>query len=231
MQDTWPCPPTTRDAIIKALSPARIGRYMPAAGSDLDLALRLYVWNGRLSEAFVLPCQFAEVAIRNAIATAVAYRFRRSGSWHLPGSPFEHVLNAEGLRQLAAARGRATTEHGGSATVDHCIANLMFGFWTVLTGQRYRNQFWATGIHRYFPGAPAGTTVVDLHRRLVAIRDWRNRMAHHYALFDKGPAAEYDNILTVIGWISPELRSLTVHVSRVGAVIAARPNAQSKEAS
>lgn len=227
MQDTWPCLPAVRDGIIKALSPARIGRYLPAAGgTDLDLALRLYVWNGRLHEAFVLPCQFAEIAIRNAVAAAVAYRFRTAAvPWHLPDSPFEHVLSHEGRRLLAAARDIATTEHGGNATVDHCIANLNFGFWTALTGRRYAKQFWAKGIHWSFRHAPAGTTVEELHRRLTAIRDWRNRMAHHYALFDKGPAAQYGNILTVIGWVSPDLRWLTTEVSRVGTVIKGRPSA------
>jgi hypothetical protein len=144
----------------------------------------------------------------------------------MAGSPFESLLNAEEQRQLATAQDKATAEHGGAATVDYCIANLMFGFWTTMTTQRYRNQFWGRGIHWNFADAPAGTTLADLQRRLQAICDWRNRMAHHYALFDKGPAAEYGNILTVISWISPELRSLTVHVSRVGAVIAARPAAK-----
>lgn len=225
MQDTWSCVPATRAAIIKALSPARIGRYLPAAGgSNLDLALRLYIWNGRLHEAFVLPCQLAEIAIRNAVAGAVAHRFRRSPvPWHLPGSPFERVLSNEGRRLLAFARDTAANEHGGNATVDHCVANLNFGFWTTLTGRHYANQFWGRGVHWQFPHAPPGTTVGELHRRLVAIKDWRNRMAHHYALFDKGPAAQHDNILTVVGWLSPDLRWMTAQVSRVAEVIAARP--------
>jgi hypothetical protein len=104
----------------------------------------------------------------------------------MAGSPFESLLIAEEQRQLATARDKATAAHGGAATVDHCIANLMFGFWTTLTTQRYRNQFWGRGIHwnsRTRPLAPRSRICL---RRLQAIRDWRNRMAHHYALFDKG---------------------------------------------
>lgn len=222
MQDNWSCTPATRDGVFKVLSPARLGRYMPAANLDPNLALRLYIWNGQLHEAFVLPCQFAEIGIRNAIAAAVSYRFRRGG-WHLPGGPLENLLFAEGKRLLTTARDKAVAEHGAAATVDHSIANLPFGFWTTLTTRRFKQHFWSKGIRWSFPHAPASTTVEDLSTRLVAIRDWRNRMAHHYALFDKGPTAEHDNILTVVGWISPELRWLTAQVSRVSAVIAARP--------
>jgi hypothetical protein len=54
-------------AILGAISPDRFGTYLSAAGHDQARALRLYLWNAQLGEAFHLPIQAVEVGLRNSI--------------------------------------------------------------------------------------------------------------------------------------------------------------------
>ena len=71
MQLTFSCTPSALKNIEGTISPARLGRYAGSAGVDKQKALQLYVWNARLCEAFYLPIQLCEVAIRNAIHGAL----------------------------------------------------------------------------------------------------------------------------------------------------------------
>ena len=49
-----------------ALSRERLQKYLVAEGDNLDLALRLYERNMRISEAFYVPLQGLEVCLRNS---------------------------------------------------------------------------------------------------------------------------------------------------------------------
>jgi hypothetical protein len=48
--------------IEKIVQPERIGRYLPAAGNDKDLAFKLYMWNCAVSESFYVSLHFSEIA-------------------------------------------------------------------------------------------------------------------------------------------------------------------------
>lgn len=71
MQEPFSCIADTLDAIEATISPARLKRYIPTAKGDRQLALRLYLWNVRICEAFYFPLQTAEIAARNAIKKPV----------------------------------------------------------------------------------------------------------------------------------------------------------------
>jgi hypothetical protein len=59
------------EAILRAISADRFETYLKAAGHDPSRALRLYLWNAQLGEAFHLPIQAVEVGLRNCINTAL----------------------------------------------------------------------------------------------------------------------------------------------------------------
>jgi hypothetical protein len=59
-------------AILGAISPDRFKPYLHAAGYDEERALDLYLWNARLGEAFHMPIQAVEVALRNSINIALS---------------------------------------------------------------------------------------------------------------------------------------------------------------
>ena len=59
----------------RAISKDRLGTYLSAAGLDKDRALRLYLWNAQVGEAFHLPVQGVEVGLRNCINAALICGF------------------------------------------------------------------------------------------------------------------------------------------------------------
>lgn len=81
MQYPFSCAPGTLTKIEATISAPRLGRYLAEAKNDRNCALRLYVWNARICEAFYLPSQLAEVALRNALHAALCENF--SGNWHM----------------------------------------------------------------------------------------------------------------------------------------------------
>ena len=96
--------------VERVLSPQRIGRYLPAARGDKQLAFRLYLWNLRLCEAFYLPCHFCEVAIRNGLHEALKARFG-SEDWHLDQKVLARLPERQKVELTDVIR-RARAEHG-----------------------------------------------------------------------------------------------------------------------
>src|SRR3546814_3966591 len=59
--------------------------------------------------------------------------------------------------------------------------------------------------------------------RLNQLRLFRNKIAHHYAIFDKAPRAEFSNALAVIGWICPHTHWLVTEIANVERMLSRRP--------
>jgi hypothetical protein len=212
--------PATLRAVQTTLSPARLARYLPAAGGNADLALRLYLWNARICEAFYLPCQIAEVACRNVIARALADRYGMHWYNH---EPFLSILPNRLRDEVDKVVGHERARHGVSLTMDHVISNLTFGFWVHLLTKGFDFILWKRGMSPYFRHAPAGMARLDLHQRVDRVRMFRNRIAHHEAVFDKRPMAEHNNIFLVVGWICVETQWLLAQLAGVARTINSRP--------
>lgn len=212
--------PAVHADIERCLSGPRLSRFMPAAGGDKHLALRLYVWNARICEAFYLPLQFAEVCLRNAIKSALELRY--GIGWESNGI-FLCTLPRRLVTELNDVTAKERLSKGAALTTDHIVSSLPFGFWAHLLTKNFDHLLWKGGISHAFPHAPSGTTRFDLHNRVEKIREWRNRIAHHNAIFDKKPTAEYQNILSFISWIDPNIFWITKEISQITRVINQRP--------
>ena len=66
---------TLVEALKVSISSDRLATYLKAAGFDEDRALRLYLWNASIGEAFHLPIQAVEVGLRNCINFALCAEF------------------------------------------------------------------------------------------------------------------------------------------------------------
>ena len=220
MQYPFSCTPGTFTELERAFSNARLSRYLPAAGGDKHLALRLYVWNARLCEEFYLPLQTAEVCVRNAIADTLVRRYGEG--WY--SSPAVHNLLLERhsaeLNEVARSE---QLERGINFTRDHVVAGLSFGFWVGWMTSRYQNHIWMMGVNRSFPNAPANLALGDAHAAVDQLRRFRNKVAHHHAIFDRQPIAEYQNVERVLNWVSPAALWLTRQLSSPSRVINKRP--------
>jgi hypothetical protein len=184
MQHPFSCIPDVLSAIETTVSPARLARFMPEAKGDKHLALRLLIWNARLCESFYIPTQFAEVAARNAIQQPVRRRF--SATWY-ESAGFLNLLPPRLRDEIDRVVLEEKSVRGLTFTPDHVVAGLSFGFWLSLLTSRYDRQLWANGVRGSFPHLPRQHGRDDIYKALDKLRRFRNKIAHHSAIFDKSP--------------------------------------------
>lgn len=203
------------------MSPARLARYMPAAKGDKHLALRLYIWNGRICEALYLPMQFAEVSSRNAIQLPVGKRF---GEDWFENDKFRNLLAEKMRGELDETVRKERKRRKHYFTQNHIIAGLSFGFWIRLMTKAYDNQLWANGVVNSFPNAGKDEDREAIYQRLDRLRRFRNDIAHHVAIFDRKPQSELQNAMHITNSICSDTHWLAASLSNVSRVINERPS-------
>lgn len=212
-------------SIEAVLQRQRLERYIAAAGSrERDALFRFYLWNCALSEAFYLPLQFAEVACRNAIHRAL---LEKLGEQWFQNTTLMNLLSDRYKAELRKCISEERADHGVLMTAHHVCSALTFGFWEHLTTKRFGRLIWQMGVSRYFTNAPPRTELVSLHDLIESVRRWRNRIAHHKAVFDKGPSRKHQDLLLLLRWVSPETADWVGSISRVQRVIDVKPARES----
>jgi len=207
-------------AVDSALSKGRIDRYLVAAGNDRALALRYYMWNSELCQAFYVPIQMAEIAVRNCILKALVARY--GTNWPFE-TGFTAMLSDRCRDDLTQAIADERYQHGTACTHEHIASAVSFSFWDHLCTKRFRPLLWAKGITPFLPHFPDNTDLPKLQVRIMTIRQWRNRLAHYKTVFDKNPTQKHNDILELLSWISPDLRTFVRDTSRFSRVLGRRP--------
>jgi hypothetical protein len=220
MQLTNAPDPAKFPAIEAAIEGRRLDRYMAAAKGDRKLAWRLYVWNGDLCEAFYLPLQTVEIVVRNAIHRALV---QRCGAAWWTNPTFRNLLPQRCDSELQRAVQQEHQQHAGGMTDHHLVSALTFGFWETLTIKRFERLLWPRGVQPQFPHS-AGASRQTLHDEIEKQRRWRNRIAHHRAIYDQSPTAHFQGAIQLIGWVSPDTAAWVTSEARVSQVVSARPS-------
>jgi len=220
MQPPFSCVPSTFQSLENALSAPRLGRYLGEAKGDKHYALRLYVWNGRLCEAFYLPSQIAEVATRNTIHKALTDK--HGVDWFSRGA-FLCTLPDRLRKELDEVMRKEREIYGTATTVNHFVSGLSFGFWVHLLTKNYDGVFWPVSFATCFPNKPKTVNRQTLYDKIERLRVFRNRLAHHKPIFDRTPKSEYQNLLEIIGWMCEETRWFTLQISHIDQTINAKP--------
>lgn len=128
---------------------------------------------------------------------------------------------------------RRIVDAGKQATAERVISGLSFGFWTNLLTSSYedsrnRSLLWPNLLVSVFPGAPADIKRHVLEDKFKRIRELRNRLAHHEAIWKfqyEDPmtgkpdysrpvfglnasltllAKHYNTMLELLSWLSPQ---------------------------
>lgn len=220
LQAPFSCVPAVLTAVEATMSPARLRRYSRDTAGDKHHALRLYVWNARLCEEFYLPIQIAEVSIRNAINRPLTRGF--SEAW-FDNPSFTSQLIPKYQAEVQKVSSEQKFLRGRDFAPDHVVAALTFGFWVHLLTRRYEQILWQGGVFRSFPHMPKGRTREDAYEAIDQLRNFRNKVAHHYAIYDQRPAIEYKNLLQIVDMICPETSWLITQLANPAKVINSRP--------
>jgi hypothetical protein len=207
------------ERIAEWISAPRLQPFLGSSDGDLNAALDLYHWHGRLSAACFHTMHHVEVLIRNAIDG-------RLGRHH-PDEPLTQtwlmdfaVLQPDAVKQVITAVERVGK--GNRITRGRVIAALSFGFWSGLFGGQYE-ELWRQQLRHAFPGAKERK---DLSTRLEPLRRFRNRLAHHDSILAQPVKERHAQMLEIIGFIDPEAAEWVAGSSEVTTLLSVRPGAE-----
>ena len=175
---------------------------------------------GRTSRGFSSSAP-SSPSLRNTLATRLAQRVTPDSSASAPwlDDP-KRELDARATADIGDARSRLKSK-GKPAAEGQIISELSLGFWRFLIAKRYQTTLWPelAGGFRHAPNR-AIKTVEDPVRRL---HELRNRLAHHQRVWNLDLPARYADMLDVLGFVDPDVRTWATQTSRVPAVLLSRP--------
>ncbi len=125
----------TASAIRGALSEPRFARYLHASDGNISAALRLYLWNSKLSESLYIPLQMWEVALRNKLHTFLCWKF--SLDWPRDERALRQLTRFDRRRVHEAIERQRQRRNFTSISTDAIVADLSAGFWVALFNQDY----------------------------------------------------------------------------------------------
>ncbi len=147
----------------------------------------------------------------------------RYGSSWFDDLRFTCILPDRLKDELASAVEEEKAKHPTALTADHIVARLSLGFWIHLLTKSFEHVLWLQGMRRSFPKIDRHLTRADVHRKVDQLRFFRNRIAHHNAIFDRGPAAAYKNIQEIVSWVCADSLWLMKELANPARVIQDRP--------
>jgi len=216
-----PTPTPLGQLLQHRLSTERLKPYFYAAGQDLERAAQLYQWNSEVASALGVLTGHLEVIVRNALHDQLTVWHQangRSGHWY--DDPAQ-VLADKRREDIAKARERLMRSRKHE-TPGRIVAELMFGFWRLLLDARYQNTLWAPALRHAFPHLQPQRRV-DIYQRVDRIYSLRNR-THHEPIHHLDLATLHDDeLLPAAACIDPEIESWLRRISRVPALLAAKP--------
>ena len=143
-----------------------------------------------------------EIMLRNAINTHYKQYFN-DDNWIINQARPNGLLEQEASEIVRIQR---TYTNMGVYNNDKMVASFTFGFWTYLfTRRNYR--IGGKTLLQIFPNKAHGLKQTDIYKQLTAIREFRNRIAHHEpicfnatrAIDTKYAKEHYELIRTYIG--------------------------------
>ncbi|MGB0565525.1 MAG: Abi family protein [Alteromonas macleodii] len=208
------CYTSTSDELKKSLSENRFLPYLKKAGYDNSYAFNLYLYNARLSKAFLYPLHILEVCLRNRISAVLEEDFGES--WPLAQS-FRSILSKESLANLEKA-----TERSKSHSTGDIVSTLTFDFWSNLFRAEYDRSLWQTRINKLLPNT--NKTRKEFQGVVKEINKFRNRVAHHEPIHNLNTQEQYQKILEVISWICQTTKDWTKSHSTINSVLRTSPS-------
>lgn len=206
---------------------ARLRHYLHQAGGDLARAEALYQWNAEISGTFQVALAHLEIALRNAIDEQLSRRHQslgRQGHWIFDdyaeiGRDRTGARHRYPYTDVEEAK-RRVRRNKKPMDAGQVISEVSFGFWHQMVS-RHQLALWPD-IASAFPHAPSRNQAL-VHDPVSDLRQLRNRIGHHHRVWNIDLPTRYDQLLTLTGYIAPDLRSWIEASTSVRAVLARRP--------
>lgn len=215
------------DKLRAWFSAARMARYV----SDPDPAA-LYVWNERLSKAYLEEISYVEVLMRNFIADRLAADCERTeGDRFWYDHPDRYNLNDEFRKSVRKAKSRLCRE-GKAEAYDRVVAALTLDTRRFLLVGRLEPTVWRAlrDVRNGDMPNNSGCRRADFEAHAAKIYALRNRCSHqeHLVMGDlEAEAAYLGGCSDALRWVSeridPEAAAWIAAASRVAEVRARRP--------
>lgn len=201
------------------VSKDRLTKYVVAPADTVAL----YQWNADLTGALFELIGHTEIMLRNVIHDQLAPH-SPAGAWY---DDSHYPFNPNAQREIRRAKARAASGRP-SPRPGKVVAELNFGFWRYLLTATYQTTVWP----RVSPGF-AGTPRHQRNRRTIEetvtrIHGLRNRVAHHEPVFHTDLAQHVRDLEALAGSIDPAAPLWFQEISRVQALLAARPSRPSQ---
>lgn len=234
-----------RVALVRAISPDRLGTYRFMSQQTGINELSLYLWDRDVAAAVIADIAILEIALRNAMNDALAERAGRP-DWYSCDMGFDN----RSLQTIARAWSDLPSAR---RTPGRIVSQLMFGFWRNLLeaggdagfGPLRRpvsyEDLWRSSLHGAFPGgrimAKAENRQFTRNWTLRVVREvhaLRNRAAHHEPLLTGIPIPGEDRrvsteqglaaCLTLARVLDRDLAGWFEDNSRIAEVLASKPS-------
>ncbi|KQB86988.1 Abi family protein [Corynebacterium lowii] len=195
----------------------------------------LYLWNTRITKAFLEDIQHVEVLLRNCVDVAVSQRYGER--WYIhPEIPFDDGAK----KSIRKAERRARIRGSRTSPPGRVIAELSFDFWAYLFTRTYATTVWPLVqkvlVGTRIPSAGAGKIEVyvpsqdDFKCEIDKVYRLRNRCAHHEPIvkqdlqLENGQLDELKNAIEQLAsWIDPAAAWWIMANSRVSSLRDKRP--------
>ncbi|MCT1685618.1 hypothetical protein [Pseudoglutamicibacter cumminsii] len=220
-------PAVSRETLQEWFSPARLSRYR------IEPVDTWYVWNTRISKAFLEDISHVEVLLRNFIDVRLRAAAGIRCWWDSP------KYQIRGFRNNVRKAKNRLKQAGLEATPDQIVPSLSLDNWRFLLTQRLEATVWKSLTDLRNGGMPhyPGRSRSDFEANVELIRKVRNRASHQEPLVnvDLDQQADTRNLVTYITAIDTVARNISpaaadwiAAYSRVVDVITQRPTPQEK---
>ena len=184
--------------IIKDISNERFEPYLLRCNGDQKKAFALYKYNIKVSQSFYAPLSALEVTLRNKIDESFKKHFG-DDFWLRNVLPPVMGKQVTDLEQKLVQRKKTITNSS-------ILAELNFGFWTILFNRRFAKTYWKP-LHRIFEHIPKQQRKrSEISAKLNHIRTFRNRIYHYEPIIWDSEVLDqkHNDILDVLYWLNPE---------------------------
>lgn len=185
-------------ALERSITRERLSYYLDQCGDDIELALRMYELNTRVSATFYGPLQGLEILVRNDMNLQLQAAFGEN--WHDLSMIRLQLTQSNDVQKTIAGIDHENPTNGA------IVAELPFAFWVGLLGPKNENEIWRKALYKAFQSRPRGTERKIVHNALDSIRRLRNRIAHHEKILHRDLRANHETILEIAGWCCIETR-------------------------